>query len=99
LADVPLVKGNKDRSLVGEVLIQRSDTDTGGLGDPVGGDRLSVSALEQLDNCVEHRLHRQLRPLLNWRPASRGFLSVPFHLGSIDGNVSFILSSRITIDQ
>ena len=30
-----LVKGNKDRPLVREVLIERSDTDAGALGDPV----------------------------------------------------------------
>lgn len=94
LANVPVVKGDKNRPLVWKVLVDGPDTDPSRFGDPVGCNRRSASAFEKFDGRIQHRLDGHLGPLLNRCPASCASLRVRFHLGSIDGNVSFLLDSR-----
>ena len=58
------VQGFKDRGAVREILIERADTDSRNLRDPIGGDRLEALALQYPHHSIEDRLHGLVRPAL-----------------------------------
>jgi hypothetical protein len=64
LLDMTLVQGDKNRALVGKVLINRTDADTGNLGDAVCRNRFDALSLQNSDHGVEHRFDRLTSPPL-----------------------------------
>ena len=56
LPHVALRQCNEDRVLVGEVLVERADRDTGSLRDPIGGRARVAPALKNLSPCPEDGL-------------------------------------------
>jgi hypothetical protein len=57
IVDVSIMKGDQDRALVGEVLIQGPDTDSGRLRDAVRGNRLRPVAFHHKLDRLEHVVH------------------------------------------
>lgn len=57
-------QGDRDRILVGKVLIQRADADTGPLGDGVGRIRIEASLLQNASRRLDDVLHRLRRARL-----------------------------------
>ena len=97
LLDVLLVQCNKDCLLVRKVLIDRADTHTGNLGDPLCSDSSESLTLQYSPNSVEYgsgspeetEAHVAL-----WRAIREG------RLGAVTDEVERILGRKpITLDQ
>ena len=63
--DVALMQRRKDRALVREVLVHRTDANPGHLSNAIGSDGIKALALQHSHDCVQHRIDGLKRaPLL-----------------------------------
>jgi hypothetical protein len=61
---VASVQGLKDRGPVREILVERADTDSRNLCDPIGSDCLEPLALQYPHHSIQDRLHGLAGPAL-----------------------------------
>jgi hypothetical protein len=64
LIDMALMQGDENRLLVGEVLIDRTDTYPRNLGNPICCDGTNSLALQDPHDSIEYCLNRLLRSTL-----------------------------------
>src|SRR5208283_1451132 len=88
LIDVTLVQGGKDRALVGEVLVKRTDTYARNLSDAVGCDGLGALVLQKPYHRVEHSLDGLAGATLLWAAPDRGSRCIGCHRTEHRKNVS-----------